>query len=234
MNILVLGCSWTSGLHDHPYNWVTALAEMMPEHTFYNCAHPGTSLLHSIWIMEKCLEQSNEINGGIKFDKIIFQITNEGRLTYYHELDDFKVNDWIRYKTDNLYALEIDWQKLCIINYGVLIPENSSPNHGKWKEIRKFAKDYYTRCTRQHHFNLEHKILAEYVKNKADLVFFHRRDDNNISGILSIQDILGDEQFKKFVIDSGDHFGIAGCQWQAKHIKTLLESGLDESNIRPA
>jgi hypothetical protein len=222
MNVLCLGCSWTAGINEQRYNWVTALSEMLPEHTFYNCAQSGGSLLYSIWVMEEFLANAKNVDDPIKIDKIIFQITNEGRLTYYHNYENFDINKWIITKSNNLYQLEVDWQNLASINYGTLLPENQSSNHSKWKYIHSFATEYYSRLTRNMHFDLEHRALVEYIRPKVDLMFLHKKDDIGIPNITSMQDILGDQKFKEYCIDAGSHFNQTGATWQAQYIKNML------------
>jgi hypothetical protein len=222
MNILCLGCSWTAGINEQPYNWVTALSKMMPEHTFYNCAQSGGSLLYSIWVMEEFLSNAKRDDVPIKIDKIILQVTNEGRLTYYHDYENFDINKWIITKTDNLFKLEVDWQNLAVINYGTLLPENQSSDHSKWKSMYNFATEYYSKLSRNMHFDLEHRALIEYIRPKVDLMFMHKKDDIGILNIDSIQDILGDQQFNEYCIDRGSHFNIDGANWQANYIKNLL------------
>jgi hypothetical protein len=224
MNILCLGCSWTAGINAQPYNWVEALAKITPEHTFYNFALCGSSLLHSIWILETTLKQQWDIIKIGKIDKVIFQVTNEGRLTYYKNLDNVRLADYVeKSKTiSNYNILNLPWQQICQLNYGVLHPENASIHHSSWNEIYKFATDYYSKLTRHQHFDIEHKALVEYARSHSDFMFLHRRDDIGIPQIDSIQDILGDDQFNNFVIDNGGHFNILGANWQASYIKSLL------------
>ena len=218
MNILCLGCSWTAGVNHQPYNWVTALSEMYPEHTFYNCAQSGGSLLYGIWVMEEFLAKVKNV----KVDKIIFQVTNEGRVTYYYNYENFDINRWLITKSNNLYQLEVDWQNLATINYGTLLPENKSSNHNRWRDTYNFANTYYSRLSRNMHFDLEHQALVEYIRPKVDLLFFHKKDDIGIPNVSSIEDVLGTEQFNRYVIDRGHHFNIDGARWQAQYIKSLL------------
>jgi hypothetical protein len=222
MNVLCLGCSWTAGVNEQPYNWVTALSEMLPEHKFYNCSQTGGSLLYNIWVMEEFLAKAKHLDNPIVIDKIIFQITNEGRLTYYYDYENFDINRWLINKTDNLYQLETDWQNLGSINYGTLLPENQSVNHPKWKHIHSFATEYYSRLTRSMHFDLEHRALVEYIRPKVDYMFLHKRNDIGISDVTSMQDIFGDQQFNEYCIDRGSHFNMAGAVHQAQYIKNLL------------
>jgi hypothetical protein len=214
MNILCLGCSWTEGVPAARDNWVSALAEQTPDNTYYNLAQGGSSLLHSIWVMEQFLAQSS-----VKIDKIIFQLTTDGRVTYYKDLDNFKIDDWLINITPNLYRLKIQWDKLRTITYSTASMHPTTP---KEVELFKFANMYYSNLTTEHHFQLEHKILIEYIKSRVDFLFFHRRDTTGISGITSIQDELGDELFSKFSIDNGSHFGKEGVQWQAQWIRDRL------------
>ena len=214
MNILCLGCSWTEGVPAAPYNWVTALSEQTPNNTYYNLAQGGSSLLHSIWVMEQFLAQST-----VKIDKIIFQLTTEGRVTYYKDLDNFKINDWLINITPNLYRLKIQWDKLRTVTYSTA---SMHPTDAKETELFRFANMYYSSLTTEHHFQLEHRILIEYIKSRVDCLFFHRRDTTDTPGIVSIQDTMGDELFLKFSVDNGCHFGEEGAKWQAQWIQDQI------------
>lgn len=234
MNILTLGCSWTADRcvdATHNTSWVKELSKITPEHNFYNFAYSGTSVHHSLLILESLLKKSQ-----INFDKIIFQITNEGRLTYYKNQNFKNLDLKIDKILDNYFVFDIkkndNFHNICNINYGILSPNNNS-THAHWNEIKNFAKIYYTNLTREEHFDLEHKIQLEYIKNKVDLVFFHRRFNlSNISSFdydpnkdhLVIQDVLGDEKFKSFSVDEGNHFSYEGCVWEAKYLKSKIFS----------
>lgn len=168
MNILCLGCSWTAGVSmAGNYNWVDALATLAPDHTYYNLAQGGSSLLHSIWVMEHFLK-----NSGVKIDKIIFQITNEGRVTYYRNLDNFNINEWLVQTAPNIYRLHIKWDRIRAVTYSIASIKPTNPVE---EEIFKFAGMYYSSLTPEHQFNLEHRILIEYLKSKVDLLFFHQQ-----------------------------------------------------------
>jgi hypothetical protein len=171
--------------------------------------------------MEKFLEQQSWL--GVKVDKIIFQITNEGRVTYYKDLDPIKLPELLVKKRENYFCLEPDWTKIHTVNYGVLHAENRDSKHPRWSDIKNFARVYYSALTRVEHFDLEHKILIEYVKSKSDIVFCHKRYESSFptGDLIAIQDILGDD-FNKFVIDNGSHFNLEGVKWQASYIKSLI------------
>lgn len=220
MNVLCLGCSWTDGVIEQPYNWVTSLSEMMPEHTFYNCSQRGSSLLYSIWVMEEFLSKAKIAGTYIKIDKIIFQITGEGRITYCYNYDNFDISQCIIAKSNNLFKLNIDRQNLATINYGSLL--SIKRHHTKWEDIHSFAIEYYSKLNKQMHFDLEHRALVEYIRPKVDLMFTHIHSDIGIPGVTSIQDILGDQLFNDYCIDPGFHFNTAGVNWQAQHIRNLL------------
>lgn len=221
MNILVLGCSWTAGTWGDTPNWVTSLSELCPHHTFYNCATAGTSLLHSIFIFEEFMSQVEQHKH--KIDKVIFQITNEGRLTSYYNLKKIIISEWLTKEKNNLYRLHIDFNHLGNVNYGMLNAKNFSKNFSSSLKLHLFAKSYYKLFTREFTFDLEHKILVSYLKEKTDFLFFHRDPGIiELNNLPCIEKELGLEKFNNFCYDEGKHFNQDGCNWQAHWIKEQL------------
>lgn len=222
MNILCLGCSWTQGVSHQPLNWVHYLAKALPDHKFYNFALRGSSLMHSVWLLESVL---NKQNFNIEVDKIIFQVTNEGRVTTYSDdFVDINLQDLVRHRLPirqdvlNYYELDLTedhniWNKMSTINYATLND----------KKAPKFAKQYYLNLNRRQHFDIEHKALIEYIRPKVDYMFLHKAADINIPNIDCMEKRLGYKRFKKFCID-GDaaHFSVEGVQWQAEYIKSKV------------
>lgn len=233
MNILVLGCSWTANRlvnNNITTSWVEELSKLLPEHTFYNFAYSGSSVGHSILVMESLLENSK-----IKFDKIIFQITTDGRITFYNNLDFKNLDFFISQKTSNYYFLDMDkdnnFLKISNVNYGILNPKNKSPRPD-WEKIKKFAEIYYENLNLEYNFFLEHKIQFEYIKKKVDFFFLHRPISQSMFAPISynpnnecfvIEEVLGNQIFDKFKIDEGGHFSLEGCIWEAKYLKKKLE-----------
>jgi len=217
MNIVCLGCSFTSGTtHDEP-NWVTSLAKKHPEHTFFNLALAGSSILYSIWILEEFLKTN-------KPDLIIFQLTHEGRVTYYkdQELDARGVFSFMN-TVDNYNYIRFPYHLVSCINYGTL-NKDKSHKHPLITEQLHIAEMYYSYFSKSKMFDVEHRAFVHYAKSMADVCFYHKDAGNNVDGIITIEKVLGTEKFKEFVIDGpGNHFGQDGCDWQADFIsKTYL------------
>jgi hypothetical protein len=225
MNILCLGCSWTSGLHigDHKgfansgeINWVRQIAKIMPEHNFYNFAFPGTSVMHSINV----LHQSKKL---LNFDKVIFQITNEGRYTYYKNLPhNFVSLDRVVQENKNYFYLDLTMDQVWNINFGVLNQKVFMREEDK--DRFSLAKMWYERFTSTSNFCIEHKVSIEYLKSQVDLLFFHKKDCCFIDNVQTIQDQILNEKWNDYVIDDGCHFNLDGCIWQANFIKEKLFS----------
>lgn len=232
MNIFVFGCSWSDDRvvdNNITTSWVYELSKIMPEHNFYNFAYSGSSVHHSILIMESVLT-----NFQIKPDKIIFQVTSEGRVTYYKNQDFKNFNLKVEKISNNYFKFDIgkkdNFHNVCCVNYGMLNPNNNS-SHNHWTKIKKFAKIYYTNLTKEEHFDLEYKIQLEYIKQKSDLFFLHKKHNvTNISSFsfepnnefLVIEDLLPINR-DSFIIDNGFHFSYIGCKWQAEIIKHIIK-----------
>jgi hypothetical protein len=232
-NIACFGCSWTHGAtFEIGVNWVNALAKLMPEHTFFNLSQAGSSLLHSIWIHEMFTKH-------YKPDFTIFQITTEGRKTYY--LND-KVTDhsflfgpdFLRGHDDipNLKTLCLPPEIVQSVNYGTLFRENAAWDGDPYFKRRyDFAKIYYETFDRMKTFDLEHKIFSQYVHDNADLAFFHNLDsvpaDMDLESILCIEHKFGKEKFLGYSSDGiAFHLTTEGCYQQALLIKSLIHSPL--------
>lgn len=206
MNILCLGCSFTSNWPVFSNNscWPKELAVIMPEHNIINIGHAGSSIAHSVLFMEKFL--ASKI---IKIDKIIFQITTPGRITYYNDLNDsLNFNKHLHHE-GNYISLKL--KDLQVVTYGLL--------NEKGTDTSEFAKIYYSKLS-QEHFLIEHKVYVDYVLSKADIVFSHLPYDN----VLSIKNVLGEEKFNNYIVDDGYHFSQEGIAWQASFIKQLISS----------
>lgn len=228
--IACFGCSWTHGAtFELGVSWVNELARLMPEHEFFNLSHAGSSVLHSIWIMEEFEKWQHP-------DLTIFQISNEGRKTYY--LSDRLTDpsylfgpDFLRSHNDipNLKTLCLTPSVIQSINYGTLFRESGIWGDPYFQKRYDFAKVYYETFDRQKTFDLEHKILCDYIRSHAGLPFFHTLDSvpttYNYDETLCIQHILGKEKFMSFSSDGeGYHFTEEGCRWQAEYMKKFVEN----------
>jgi hypothetical protein len=208
--IVCLGCSFTAGTNSESSSWVKSLAKLHPEHKFYNLALAGSSLLHSIWILEEFLKID-------KPDLIIFQITTAARLTYYkeEEIDRNGVFSFMRSIKNYNYMVFPNSIVSCI-NRGTL--ENRILfNYDKSRIL--LATMYYSKLSKEKTFDVEYRALFTHVKKISDICFYHLERDINDPDTLSIEKILGKEKFKSFVIDGdGNHFGQDGADWQAQFI----------------
>lgn len=230
--IACFGCSWTHGsTFEIGVSWVNELARMMPEHEFFNLSQAGSSAMHSIWVMEQFEKYQ-------KPDFTIFQITNEGRMTYY--LDEQLSNPdylfgkkFMRPHDDigNLKTLCLQPDVVQSVNYGTLFRENACPGDPHYEHRYNFATIFYKMFDRPKTFDLEHKILSTYIKNNVNLAFFHTLDSMppsfGFDDTACIEHAVGKEQFMLYSSDGrGFHFTEEGCRWQAAYIKSLIENKL--------
>ena len=68
------GCSFTQGVCKNLHTWPKALAEKLPSYKIVNYGSGGTSVLWSIYLMEKFSKPD---------DIAIFQVTNSRRFTFW-------------------------------------------------------------------------------------------------------------------------------------------------------
>lgn len=220
MHILCLGCSFTAERNldskNQTNSWVRELANRQPQHTFYNCGKPGTSLLHNIWTMENFISQKT-------VDKIFFQITLPGRLTYYKNLAyNYEITPYLEKREQNYFCLRLDSDNVYTINAGTVYTDQYDQISGskKIKDIKFFGKEYYSRLDNEHHFNLEHKILIEYITRKVDFCFFHQ-EDHFSKGYYTIESAF-QGNLQDYFIDDGAHLNNEGIKLQAELLNQLL------------
>lgn len=222
MNILCLGCSFTTDMKiGEPFefdSWPRQLAKRMPEHTIINAGEGATSVAHSMWIMEQFTKENNL---EIKIDKIIFQVTNPGRLTYYTDLDrDLDVSKFLKRRTNNYLTFNLPKECIHPINLGLLGAGAGSDL--QWRQdLVSFAKTYYTNID-YYHFERERRAQVEFISKRADFVFFHT--SSQYSSLPSIEDVLGEEKFKSYLRDSGKHFNKEGIDWEASYIERMIRT----------
>lgn len=217
MKIATFGCSWTHGLNsiDNFYSWPYALHLQNPDWIIHNYAIGGSNLTFQTFLMEDVLRNES-------YDKIIFQITSPGRLTYFEEDYDFvRHNKEIEQNFKRFDIEEGFYRKIVTITPGHM---KLSRKDSFWnlKEKYNFAKNYYSLVNKSI-FRTEYKALVYYIKEKADLFFMHNED---VLG-LQICPVIKEEAKKEnkldqFVADNGDHFNKHGCIWQANWVKDRL------------
>jgi hypothetical protein len=217
--VVCVGCSFTAGTKPNNPNWVRSLSKLHPEHEFHNLALAGSSLLYSIWILEEFLKYN-------KPDLIIFQITNEGRLTYYKDDDIDRRGTFSFMNSEGNYNyIFFPYNLVSCVHYGTLGKDRSC-GHPLIDEQQQIAKLYYTHLSRKKIFEVEHRALVTHVKKISDVCFYHNDREDNDTDIISIEKSLGTTRFRSFVEDDGDHFGQSGSDWQAEFISNNYMSKL--------
>ncbi len=199
------GCSFTQGVCKNLHTWPKALAEKLPSYKIVNYGSGGTSVLWSIYLMEKFSKPD---------DIAIFQVTNSRRFTFWK--DQLKVKKFLKQVTENYWAFDVDIQNYYTqINTGIL----DDPSHKNYKLARKLylnANDEYLKTS--------YKVEVDYASRLADFVFSHQKKHNNL---ISYQEQLSSKEWKASAIDSGGHFSKEASVKQSEWIyKQLLEKEL--------
>ena len=213
MKIAIFGCSWSHGVKNisNGYSWPLALSEHHPDWEIHNYALGGSSLSFQASLLDNVLAHDS-------YDKIVFQLTNPARFTYMD--DDVNFGDYIinlskNYRMFDMYG-DIYRNIVCITAGALGLNKHDS----FWKfpvDKYEFTKMYYSYVNR--HINrTEYRALAQYVKSKSDIVFFHNEDVCDIGDIPVIMDQTG----KKYVVDNGEHFNIDGSKWVADWVEKQL------------
>lgn len=228
MNVFCFGCSFTEGITEQPYTWVHSLAAKYPEHNFYNIALQGSSLAYSLALLNYCRKNIDTLP--VKYDKIIFQITGEGRLTIIPELYIKKIfldftNDlyhWNRISMNNYYKPSLYVQPT---KSSFIICNNYANNRNP------LAKLYYKYLSKEHNFSIEwlgYVLYLKFLYNKGiiDYMLIHRNLHFDFEGIISdidvIEKILGPELWQQYLFDTG-HFTKEGSVWEGDFIATKLD-----------
>lgn len=205
--IAIFGCSWTQGLYYEKYDsWPFRLSERYPQHEFFNCAVAGSSIAYHTYLLEGA---KNSINP----DFTIFQITSPYRFTQWKEHNPI---DLLKKRTDNFMQIKDEQKFTDSFNLGTIY-SNKFIKSDKKKHL--FGLEYYNRVGDKQ-AELEFNVYIEYIKNRTDYCFFHRKSID--PELPSVYNVLGEEKFKKYIIDDGDHFGAEGLEWQSKWIEDIL------------
>jgi hypothetical protein len=202
MKIAVIGCSWSSGEN----NWVQILSTKYPNHHFTNFSVCGVSIEYQTYILDKIKNN---------FDLVLFQITSLGRFTFWENHD---INNFLYNESTNLKQIDEEIYKFVKrINYGVILKK---PYYMP-DDVHKFGQKYYSIINREQ-LDLDYKLYTQYIKNQADLCFFHRKGIDKTD--LSVLEKLGKDNFYKYTIDDGDHFSNEGNIWVSNWIEDTLKS----------
>lgn len=220
MKIAVLGCSWSAGIprdwsikqstpqqkllipNEDFVSWPRELAKLNKDLEIHNYALPGSSLLFSIGILENIKQH---------FDVIILQVTTADRYTSWAEksnLDQHLIDVEPNYKMFGYDVLKD------VVIYDSHFNEKEVVNSYVSKDRENQFINYYYYRTTDEMFNLNHKVLVNYAKDHVDIIFAHRKS----TLVESVEETLGTEAFENYFMDEGAHFGLEGCQWQAKWV----------------
>jgi hypothetical protein len=217
MKIATFGCSWTHGINavDNFYSWPHALHKLNPDWKIDNYAIGGSNLQFQTFLLDDVLRHNT-------YDKIIFQITSPGRLTYFEEDYDF---------TKHLTEFEPNYKRFDIEDGFFRKVVTITPGHMKlpktdifWNLLGKydFAKSYYTAVNKSI-FRTEYKALVYYLKDKVDLMFMHNEDVLKLDICpVVVEEAKKENVIDSFIADNGEHFNIEGCDWQAKWLINKL------------
>jgi hypothetical protein len=219
MKLAVFGCSWSYGTSQHQDisksqpNWVRSLAKLRPDISITNFAFKGSSINFSSYLFDKYAKE---------YDYTIFQITAPYRLTLWPEEFDFKKH-LIKYE-DSLWQLDNKiTQQVLNLNPSYI------DKYSSWKMFDNstryginFSKQYY-KYTDSNYLWFEYNMFLKHITTQADLRFFHRLNPNwplrdKAYNIWCIEKILSAQQYQSYLLDDGNHFNQAGCEWQANYI----------------
>jgi hypothetical protein len=214
MKLAVFGCSWSYGTSQHQDikksqpNWVRSLANLRPDVSVTNFSHAGTNLQFSAFLFEQFASE---------FDYTIFQITGSGRLCFWPDQFDFKKH-LIRYEDNLVQFSDLDPYIFSTNASAMADPEKKSyVFKAKTSDEIDFAHKYFKYMPLET-LEVEYQSIINNIYSKANLTFWHHGLEQYRHDIQSIHQILGNEQYYKYIEDSGLHFGQEGCKWQASYI----------------
>jgi len=212
MTIYTFGCSFTYGCKGWDYSvtsWVEELAKMHTNIIFDDYSYPGTSLEFSAYHFDRLYKTR------APDDKFIFQITTPFRYTAWED-HMFSKRKYRQSKLKNYTKFIPE------LNQDIKIYHPSSANQGNHINTNmKFHKMFYKQHNKELEFIKQEAIIG-YIGERADYTFFQRSDYPVGRHIPSINKILGESEYDKFVWDYGQHFNDEGCKWQAKYISRQL------------
>lgn len=219
MKIYVFGCSWSIGVYrsfsieqrDNDFadpckadfsSWASELASMFPQHDITNYALPGSDIVFSIACLNKVLADKD-------YDKIIFQVTNTYRFTYWNDVD----------LSIHLRNYSKNYKRFSESVVNDVTPSSVAENFIDRSKDTSFMQNYIGRVNGQREEAM-HGSLVKYAENNSDLCFSHINMDH--LDITSIERETGDDFFK-YVCDHGLHFGDNGNKWQAEWVAEQLK-----------
>lgn len=215
MNILTFGCSFTGGVYEGQELrecWPYQLSLLMPNIKIYNFGRQATSVLYTINMLEQAASQ-------IESNMVISQLTEPTRMTFYDPEFRLDVNKHLVQLTNNYFVLKA--------NIDQIHPINAFSGKKQSKEIMKDSfrlerfKTYEKLVSMLddiNHFDPEYRAFYHRAVQLSDFVFFHRklyREVPLLENVPCVEKELGTDNFLKFVVDKGFHFGQSGSEWIA-------------------
>lgn len=214
MKLAVFGCSWSYGISQYQDvnksepNWVRSLARLRPDISVTNFSHSGTNLQFSAYLFEQFAQD---------FDYTVFQITGSSRLCFWPDQFNFKKH-LVKFDDNLLQFDDLDPYIFSTNASAIADPEKKSYIFkAKTSDEIDFAHKYFKYMPLEI-LELEYQSIISKIHSKANLMFWHHGLEHHRTDILSIHQILGNEQYYNYIKDSGLHFGQDGCDWQAKYI----------------
>ena len=219
MHIATFGCSWTHGvpgIDDH-YSWSQSISK---HHQIDNYAIGGSSLSFQVYCFNKVLKYEN-------YDKVIFQFTTPGRLTYFPNDYDVFIHHKRYTKNYSMFSMEDGSYRTlnCITKGHSALPKH----HDFWTSKEKYdlMKAYYSTVPYEI-YGTEYRALVEYIAPRVDLCFFHNEDPFSYSGTTGfkkypvmhneVRKSGGQELLDSFIADEGDHYNKQGSDWVANWV----------------
>ena len=197
MKIAIFGCSYTHGLPEieNGISWVKILSTKYPNIQFDNYAFMGSSVLFQINLFKQLK---------FKYDKIIFQITTPGRITYW--LSDKK--EFLNHRTiiNNYSYFNYSLEDIQVVTPAIINQfKLSSPFWKTDKGKSQYAQLHYGKLNYEL-IDCEHEIYQDYVKANTDFCFTQKN--------------IVEECNKDFKKDWAGHFYTDGHKWQADWVES--------------
>jgi hypothetical protein len=223
MIIFCYGCSFTGGVYEGSElkeSWPYRLSLMLPNSKVYNFGKQATSVLYSLNMIEQSTKH-------LKPDLILTQLTEPTRITFYDH--DYSLNldrDTIQL-SNNYYSLKES------IN-DKIYPVNAFSGKKQSKEIMedsfrlerfKTYEKLVSMLDDINHFDPEYRAFYHRAVQLSNFVFFHRklyREVPLLENVPCVEKELGTDNFLKFVVDKGFHFGKPGSEWIANWLYQKL------------
>lgn len=204
MNIHTFGCSYTYGVRGvtmDATSWPEQLAEMLPDQQISDWSFPETSLLYSIYHLNRLK------NSAQPHDVFVFQIAEPYRYTHWR--DGLLTDPDLRTKiTDNYEKYSPG-----LINkpLGRYVQGENTAKELNVNPDQRVYKSFYTYHNRELEMNTYHS-LCEHVRTHTDLCFSWE----------NIQSEMSTTQQQSYCADEQGHFNTEGSKWLAQWVREQL------------